>query len=1452
MNYATGVIAESVTDLSSFGFSFPWGHRRSYANVLSSPGSAPNGNGWLVQELMYLKFNAGASGDRIAVIRGAQNSLWFRPDGSGGWTAEFGSRAQLVHVPGDHVYQVLRRDGMIWTFFDDSGDVPANFQGKLKSVTDAFGEVTTLQYDAASGKLLCLEQQAGEKSRRFDYVWFVGGDHDGKLESVRFSVDGQWVRRVVNAYYPGAAVGGTLNDLRSVSVQGWDAAAAGWRVIRQHFYRYYTAGESGGFLGGLKFIISSEGCARLAAAGIAPEAATDAELAPYAEKFFVYDAEQRVVLEKVNGGADTYTYSYLSASVTPGFEQTNVWAVRTIETRPDGNTFTVYSNSAGAAILTILKQTGTGRQWCESYQFDAQCRRTLHARPSAIAGVTEPAGAGGTLTVTLKSNAGLVWNQTYYTTTNPAVGAVEGYKSSQAVREGAAGTPQTLQKWRYAAQTVGGQSIVKLSEFREFPNATTTDATAPLTKFLYAYYDSPGFGSIPIPPDNLNDVSQDTVIEQVERSVDGAGQVTQTAAHQRLHDTSGTGPLHGVTGLAPLARVSWQRAWFDGSGRLRYMADYGTNGGSAPAPALEVPEGSDTVLVSQRRYAEDGGVGCVIDPEGQWTVTKRDAAGRIIQTIEGKGGKPGEDSGKLRTTGYAYSRDGLIERLLLDNPETGQQVTRWVYGSTLATSGVARSDLLAAKLYPLDQPSAGVRDRTEFRYNRLGQVIWSQDGNSTVHEFDYDKLGRQTQDRVTAFGSGVDSAVKRLSASYDVRGLMEKAASHSHATVGMGAVLNEVALVYDRFNQLAKDRQAHGGAVDGSTPEVSYTYAPGTTRNTARRTAITYPSGSEQTLTYDVSIIDERLSRVSGLKVTGETGWRVLYTYAGLGRLVQMLYPQVPGLSLNYQRINPTVEPPGDGGDPYVGYDRFGRTEDLRWVHGANNPLRLLYGYDRDSRRTWRKDVSTGGDPGTRQEDIAWNYDGLSQVTHAKRGALNINRTAIGGIPAQTEGFGYDETGNWLSYRMETDGVGTLEQTRRNDRDNRMTQVNGSSAGITYDHAGNMTQGPLNDSGPHYKLKWDAWNRLVEVRTAADAVVMTCGYDALYRRITKAAGGVTRHSYYSDRWKALEECVDPGTGTQTLNRRWFWGARAGHRDELVFRDRDTDSDGSLDERLYCLMDYFSPAAIVNLSGTVLERYTFSAFGKRRIMTADYTARTNSDYDWEFGFQGQFLDLETWNGTGEQTGLYNYGFRYYVPALGRWPSRDPIEEFGGENLFSVNRNRVVNALDYLGLAGAKENKMPSEIEEAMIRDGKKFNSREDVEKFLKEKYPNDPNKQKEVCKQWEKATGKRPTHISKAGSGKKKPKGGRGRGGAIIALLAWLLGEGTADAAEGDDGMASDACGFADCTETKPGCWDCTCPEGFNHQGKDSFRIKSKERPNPICDPNDGFNTDDLLPSDIFD
>ena len=43
----------------------------------------------------------------------------------------------------------------------------------------------------------------------------------------------------------------------------------------------------------------------------------------------------------------------------------------------------------------------------------------------------------------------------------------------------------------------------------------------------------------------------------------------------------------------------------------------------------------------------------------------------------------------------------------------------------------------------------------------------------------------------------------------------------------------------------------------------------------------------------------------------------------------------------------------------------------------------------------------------------------------------------------------------------------------------------------------------------------------------------------------------------------------------------------------------------------------------------------------------------------------------------------YGYRYYDPVTGRWPSRDPIEEEGGVNLYGFVENRPTDRIDLLG-------------------------------------------------------------------------------------------------------------------------------------------------------------------------
>jgi RHS repeat-associated protein len=55
-----------------------------------------------------------------------------------------------------------------------------------------------------------------------------------------------------------------------------------------------------------------------------------------------------------------------------------------------------------------------------------------------------------------------------------------------------------------------------------------------------------------------------------------------------------------------------------------------------------------------------------------------------------------------------------------------------------------------------------------------------------------------------------------------------------------------------------------------------------------------------------------------------------------------------------------------------------------------------------------------------------------------------------------------------------------------------------------------------------------------------------------------------------------------------------------------------------------------------------------------------------------------------NVRAKRVGVAFYGYRWYEPLTGRWPSRDPIEEEGGLNLYEFVRNNGIDVVDGLGL------------------------------------------------------------------------------------------------------------------------------------------------------------------------
>ncbi len=833
---------------------------------------------------------------------------------------------------------------------------------------------------------------------------------------------------------------------------------------------------------------------------------------------------------------------------------------------------------------------------------------------------------------------------------------------------GAVGHALVGQRWRDAVGNVlkeifpGGEGFVKRA-FDAFEREVRSYTAC-----------NPGGGS------DDNNPAADTVVEQSENAFDAAGNRILRTAWQRFHDATGSGALNGPTGSQPRGRRTFLAWWRDAIGREIAVADYGTNGGAVLERTEVPPATSETVLVTRTRYAGTDEAAAVIAPDGTETRWKRDALGREIETIENFKENAAPAADVNRTTRFGYHPSGGLETLTLVNEVTGDQTTRRLYGTTLGESGVATGHLLRAKIYPESDDSNaplgdgpdGVYERIEHTYNRQGEVVTTKDPNETVHSYIRDKMGRFLHDCVLAFGTGIDDAVKRISTSYDPKrpSLIAIVASYDDATPGQGTVINEVGKAYDGFGQEIEDAQEHDGAVDGSTPKVGYGHANGSSGNTARRESITYPNGRVVNLAYGaVDSIEDLFSLVKSVAIQGESGNKVEYARVGLARFVEIAYPQ-PGVRMSMLRPGGGSE--GDSGDPYDGYDRFSRTQAMRWEKTADGTVLdgWQWGFNEASNRTWKKNlVAASG------QDEAYGYDALYQVIRDAVGTLNTNRTAIGGIPGEKEDFTYDPTGNWLGYRKDEDGSTVLDQTRTNNKDNQLTQIDGSSALLEYDRAGNALKVPPgigDDWDKYFQPVWDAWNRIVEVKNGNGTTVQKNAYDGLSRRITTESGGTVTHTYWSDRWKPLEERTDSST---TAARSYLWGERPGHRDELILRDRDTDGNGTLDERLYATMDYFNGTAVLNTSGVVQERYAYSAFGVRRIMAADFTPRTTSSYAWDFSFQGQFRDVET--------GWSNYGYRFYVPLLGRWINRDPIGEKGGNNIYLFINNDSINRNDFLG-------------------------------------------------------------------------------------------------------------------------------------------------------------------------
>jgi len=333
-----------------------------------------------------------------------------------------------------------------------------------------------------------------------------------------------------------------------------------------------------------------------------------------------------------------------------------------------------------------------------------------------------------------------------------------------------------------------------------------------------------------------------------------------------------------------------------------------------------------------------------------------------------------------------------------------------------------------------------------------------------------------------------------------------------------------------------------------------------------------------------------------------------------------------------------------------------------------------------------RTGVQTAGSAfGNTDRGWAWGYDSLGQTTKA----VNAADTAL------NRAYAFDGIGNRLFSEISNSEISdpaTVNTTAYTPNAlNQYSQITQNSIANTptYDADGNLlTDAGINALTYGLKYEWDAENRLIAVRKADDTLIATYVYDYMSRRIRKtttadAYQGASDTSYLYDGWNVVAEYSISGASTVTLSQAYTWGLDlsgsmqgAGGVGGLLCIHRapgtDINGDRTWTDTFYPTYDgNGNVSEYLDKNGAEAAHFEYDPFGR-------LASSTGSPEDFTYRFSTKPQDYET--------GLFYYGYRYYDPVTGRWPSRDPIGENGGENLYAFVENAGVNMIDIFGLEG----------------------------------------------------------------------------------------------------------------------------------------------------------------------
>jgi len=610
---------------------------------------------------------------------------------------------------------------------------------------------------------------------------------------------------------------------------------------------------------------------------------------------------------------------------------------------------------------------------------------------------------------------------------------------------------------------------------------------------------------------------------------------------------------------------------------------------------------------------------------------------------------------------------------------------------------------------------------TTYTYDAVGNLVASTDPRGKTSQFNYDPMGRvaSATDPLSQTTSWTyDAAGNKLSEqkpdgtttsyAYDSMNQVTSITDALSQTTALAYSAGNLVLLTDarnnsyafnsdalgrRTGMIYPDASVESYAYDPAGNLVSYTTRAGQTKTTAydnrnRVTAYSWSDGTPgATMTYDdAGRLLTLNSSVSALSYTYDDANQLLsetqnlastplplavsYTYDADGNRTGLTYPDGTVVSYAYTGRNELASVSATSyPSPLASYqydaagNRIAKTlangvtttyerDDASQLTALSSQLSAIsYGYNTAGNR----DSKTQTDAGQASRTEIYGYDVTSQLTD-----VNYNNE-------RAVSYTYDAVGN----RAQVSDNGTPIPYGAANALNQYSSVNNSP--VAYDSNGDLTQ--LSSPDSQLTCIYDAQNRLVLASSASVAVNFV--YDARNRCVRRWAYTLGNwevlydHYLYYDGWNLIEE--RDAAANQVA--RYIHGADV---DEILTLTTSIFPSSPL----YYSQDALgSVTHLSDASGTLVESYTYDAFGQPAVYDSSAIRIPQSAFGNRFAFTGREWLAEI--------GLYDYRNRVYSPTLGRFLQTDPIRFGAGDvNIYRYVGNDSANTDDPFGLNGRR--------------------------------------------------------------------------------------------------------------------------------------------------------------------